>query len=192
MSILGLRGYFRPDGGAGWIDLGVLKDFDPGEEIEEFNFEGARNGLTEIYDTVVISAELNYTFRSENPLDRNLLGLWMGGTPVDDPATGGLDGFSIVQSFNTSTGDLLFVFPNAQAGKMSVLIFHPLASLKRDGQGGTPGEDARSINFSVTVLADEAYTVPAGVNGATPVARYGYMYVVPSANLDAAETLVSA
>jgi hypothetical protein len=184
MAILGIRGYFH--NGTGWIDLGVLENFSIDENIEDFNFQGARTGLTVTYETISISAEITYTFDSLNPLDEDILALWTGSTVTAD--TGG-DGFSSAQTFESTTGRLLLVYENAQESKASMLVHHSSVSIKRNGQVGTPGEEARGLSFQARVLADESGAIPAGAGGGT--AEYGYIWIMPSDELDAALTTAS-
>ena len=182
MAILGIRGYFLPAGdtaASDWIDLGVLENFSIDENIEDFDFRGARTGLAVTYETITISAEITYTFDSMNPLDEDILSLWTGSAVTADVAT---TGFSSAQTFESTTGRLLLVYENAQESKMSMLVHHSSASIKRAGQVGTPGEDAAGLSFQATVLADESGTIPAAAGGGD--AEYGYIWVFPSDELD--------
>ena len=186
LGVLGIRGYFRPTSGD-WIDLGIIKNWEPTDEIEELNIEGARTGLTAVYETLPISAALSYSFDSENPNDEAILELWNGGAFAT-----GVDGDVAPINFESTTGELIWVRQNAQSAKPSQILFHPAASIRRDGSSGTPGEEASGLSFSVTVLADEDYTIPVGVDAAEAAAQYGYLYLVASADLDGALTAVSA
>jgi len=186
LGVLGIRGYFRPTAGAGWVDLGSIKNWEPSDEIEELEISGARSGLTVVYETLPISAALSYGFDSENPNDTDILELWNGGA-----FAAGVDGDVSPISFQNTEGELMWVRENAQSTKPSQILFHPKANIRRDGQGGTPGEEASGLTFTVSVLADESYVIPAAVDAATPAAEYGYLYVVPTASLDAATTAAS-
>lgn len=190
LSVLGARAYFRPEGETDWVDLGIIKDLSPDEEQEVFNFEGARSGLQQIYDTVIISSELSYTFNSDNALDETILALHAG-ADAEDAAVGD-DSFTIVQSFTTANGEFMIVYPNAQANKPSMIVYHPSVSLRRDGQSGEAGTEQRQLGFTAAVTADEEYQVPETVNASEPAAPFGYMWVGPTADLDAAETAISA
>lgn len=183
LAVLGVRGYFRPTGESAWVDLGIVKNWEPQDETEELEFTGARNGLSEVFEVIAISASLRYTFDSENPNDRDILELWNGGA-----MTAGGDGHSAPISFSSTNGELLFVRQNAQPTKPSQLIYHPAASIRRDGQTGTPGEEVSGLSFTATVTAAEDFVIPAGISAGTPAARYGFLYVVPTADLSAAET----
>lgn len=190
LAILGVRAYFRPDGETQWIDMGIIKDLSPDEEQETFNFEGARSGLQQIYDTVIISSELSYSFSSDNALDEVILALHAGAD--SEEAAVGDDAFTVIQSFATNDGELMLVYPNAQANKPSMIVYHPRVSLRRDGQSGEAGTEQRQLGFTATVTASEEYVVPETVNAASPAAPFGYMWVGPTADLDAAETAISA
>lgn len=172
-----------------WIDLGILKDWSPDEDIEEFEFEGARSGLVQVFDKLTIRAELNYTFRSTNVTDNDVQDLHAGAVGATDVAA---NGYVVEVSFNTTRGELLFVRENAQASKDSKLIYHPRATIKRDGESGTPGEEEASLDFTATVLADENFTIPDTIDAGSPAADYGFVWTVPTANLDARETTASA
>lgn len=191
LGVLGIRGYFRPatSGDGKWIDLGIVKNWEPTDETETLDIDGARSGLTQIYESLPISASLGYTFDSENPNDPEILALWNGSAMTADP---GATGHSAPISFDSTTGELMWVRENAQKTKPSQILYHPSASIRRAGQSGTPGEEAAGLSFEATVTADELYKIPAGVNAGEPTASYGYLYVVPTAGLDAATTLVSA
>ncbi len=174
---------------AGWVDLGIIKNWEPTDETEELEIQGARSGLLETYEVLAISASLGYTFDSENPNDDDILALWNGTRMSADP---GATGASSPIAFDSTNGELMWVRQNAQSSKPSQILYHPSATIRRDGQSGTPGEEQSGLSFTATVTSDEAYKVPATVNAATPTARYGYLYRVPTASLSAAETAVSA
>lgn len=188
LGVLGIRGYFRKEGEYDWIDLGIVKNWEPQDETEELEIDGARTGLRVVHEVIPVSASLAYSFDSENPNDEHILGLWQGG----DMTTDGSSGLSAPISFEATSGELMWVRQNSASGKPSVLIYHPSASIRRDGQTGTPGEEAAGLSFQATVTADETYTIPVGVDPGEPSAPYGYLYRVPTSGLDAAETTVSA
>lgn len=189
LGVLGIRGYFRPVGSYDWVDLGIVKNWEPQDETEELEIDGARAGLREVFEVIPISASLGYTFDSENPNDEHILALW-NGAAMD--AAVAASSFASPISFNATEGELLWVRQNSAPLKPSQLIYHPKAAIRRDGQTGTPGEEASGLSFTVTVTADENFTIPAGVLASEPAARYGYFYRVPTAGLSDAETLVSA
>lgn len=188
LGVLGIRGYFRPVGDSLWVDLGIVDSWEQSDEIEELEIDGARSGLREVYEVIPISASLGYTFNSKNPNDPDILALH-GGV---DFASDGNGGLSAPISFGGTNGELLWVRQNAQASKPSQIIYHPGATIRRDGTAGTPGEEAAMLSFSVTVTAVEGFEVPAAVNAATPAARYGYMYNVATEDLDTALGVVGA
>lgn len=172
----------------GWVDMGILADWEPQDETEELEIQGARSGLTETYETLAISASLAYGFTSNNPNDEEILALWNGGAMTEDP---GATGASAPITFDSTSGELMFVRENAQSAKPSQILYHPAASIRRDGQAGTPGEEESGLTFSATVTAKEGFTIPADVDAATPAARYGYLYKVPTSALDDAIDTVS-
>lgn len=174
---------------ASWVDLGIIKNWEPTDETEELEIQGARSGLLETYEVLAISASLGYTFDSENPNDDDILALWNGGEMTDD--SGGT-GASAPFSFNSTSGELMWVRQNAQSSKPSLILYHPSATIRRDGQSGTPGEEQSGLSFTATVTSDENFKVPSGVNSATPTATYGYLYRVPTASLSTATGTVSA
>lgn len=186
LGVLGIRGYFRPTTGSGWVDLGIIKNWEPQDETEELEIEGARAGLTEVYEVLAISASLGYTFDSENPNDAEILALWNGSAMA-----AGVDGDVAPIAFDSTSGELLWVRQNAQSSKPSQILYHPSATIRRDGQSGTPGGEQAGLSFTSTVTADETFVIPVGVDAATPAARYGYFYVVPTADLDSTLTTVS-
>ena len=187
LGVLGIRGYFRPEGETDWVDLGIIKNWEPQDETEELEIEGARSGLTEVYEVLAISASLGYTFDSENANDEDILALWNGGAMAT-----GVDGSVAAISFEGTSGELMWVRENAQSTKPSQILYHPSATIRRDGQAGTPGEEQAGLSFTSTVTADEDYTIPVGIDATEPTASYGYMYIVASGDLDAATTAVSA
>lgn len=191
LGVLGIRGYFRPTGAAEdkWVDLGIIENWEPTDEIEELEIQGARTGLTVTHETLAISASLSYGFDSNNPNDKDILALWNGGAMTADPGT---TGHSAPISFDGTSGELLWVRENAQSAKPSQILYHPAATIRRTGQAGTPGEEAAGLSFTATVTADEQYTIPAEVDAGETSAPYGYLYVVPTASLDTALTTVSA
>lgn len=171
-----------------WTDAGILKDWSPDEDLEEFEFEGARTGLVVVHDKLTIRAELNYTFRSTNVLDTDVQNLHAGAFGAAAVGSG-----TVVEvSFNTTRGELLFVRENAQSGKDSKILYHPRATIKRDGESGTPGEEEASLDFSATVLADENFVIPDTVDAAEPGAQYGYVWTFPTADLDTNDAAASA
>ena len=190
LGVLGIRGYARKTGESTWIDLGIIKNWEPTDETETLDIDGARSGLTQIYESLPISASLGYTFDSENPNDQHILELW--NVAAMAAAVGADMGHVSPLSFQSTTVEMLWVRENAQATKPSQILYHPSASIRRAGQSGTPGEEASGLSFEVTVTADETYTIPAGINAGEPVAQYGYLWVVPTAKLDDATTLASA
>ena len=186
-AVVGVRVYIHD--GTGWIDLGVIKDLTPDEENEEFRFEGARNGISETYGVIPLSFAIAYTLNSENPMDPDIRALHEGSAGAADP---GGDGTSFVKSSQPTEGKMLIVHENAEESKPSEIVYHPLVSVRRNGRSGTPGEEASALGFAVEVLADEEYTVPVGVNAAGPSAPYGYTWIMPTDQLDAALTTASA
>lgn len=172
----------------GWVDMGILADWEPQDETDELEIQGARSGLTETYETLAISASLAYGFTSNNPLDEEILALWNGSAMATDP---GATGASAPFAFDSTSGELMFVRQNAQASKPSQILYHPSASIRRDGQSGTPGEEESGLTFTSTVTAKEGFVIPAAIDAATPEARYGFLYKVPTSGLDAAIDTVS-
>ena len=173
---------------AGWVDMGILADWEPQDETEELEIQGARSGLTETYETLAISASLAYGFTSNNPNDEEILALWNGGAMTADP---GATGASAPLTFDSTSGELLFVRQNAQSSKPSQILYHPSSSIRRDGQAGTPGEEESGLTFTSTVTALEGFTIPAAIDAAGPAARYGFLYKVPTSGLDTAIATVS-
>jgi hypothetical protein len=173
----------------GWVDLGIVKNWEPQDETEELEIEGARAGLTEVYEVLAISASLGYTFDSENPNDDDILALWNGSIMKADP---GATGASSPISFDSTSGEMMWVRQNAQSAKPSQLLYHPSATIRRDGQSGTPGEEQAGLSFTSTVTADENFVIPAAVDADQATARYGYLYRVPTSDLSTAESTVSA
>lgn len=189
LGVLGIRGYFRAEGESEWVDLGIIDNWEPTDEIEELEITGARTGLTVVHEVLPISASLGYTFDSKNPNDDDIAALWSGAAAAADVAT---TGSVTAITFGGISGELLWVRENAQAAKPSQIVYHPSASIRRSGQAGTPGEEATALSFEATVTSDETYTVPAGIVAEEPAAPYGYFYKVPTAGLDTALTAVSA
>lgn len=189
LGVLGIRGYFRPTGETDWVDLGIVENWEPTDETENLDIEGARTGLTVVHESLPISASLSYAFDSKNPNDPEILALWNGAAMAADPGT---TGHSAPISFQGTNGELLWVRENAQSAKPSQILYHPSATIRRAGQAGTPGEEAAALSFEAVVTADEGYTIPSGVDAAEPSAPYGYLYVVATAQLDTALTTVSA
>jgi hypothetical protein len=188
LGVLGIRGYFRVAGTYDWIDLGIVKNWEPQDEIEELEIDGARAGLREVFEVLPIAASLRYSFDSENPNDEDILALWQGGTFTSDGGTG----LSAPITFGGNTGELLWVRQNAQATKPSQILYHPSASVRRDGQTGTPGEEAAGLSFQAVVTADEEYTIPIGIDPNESDARYGFLYVVDTDDIGTALDLIDA
>lgn len=188
INVLGLRGYFRPTGGAGWIDLGLADDgWEITTESEQLDIQGARTGRQLTYESLPISFSVGYTFNSRNATDPYIKGLHVGATLLTD----GDEGYSAPISNNPVNGELMWVRESAWAEKDAELYYHPRATLQGDGVSGTPGAEAAALNFTVTVLADDDFDIPAEINAAEPAAPYGFVYLVPMEDLDAAETAVS-
>jgi hypothetical protein len=188
LGVLGIRGYARPVGQDLWVDLGIVDSWEQSDEIEELEIDGARSGLREVYEVIPISASLGYTFNSKNANDEHILALHNGAAMTTD----GDGGFSAPITFGGTNCELIWVRENAQPAKPSTIIYHPAATIRRDGTAGTPGEEAAMLSFSVTVTSVEGFTVPAAVNPATPAARYGYQHVVPTEDLDTWLGVISA
>ncbi len=155
LAVLGIRATF-----AG-TDMGIIKNWSPSEDITEYRFEGARDGKNVIYKIIVLGGVLTYTFSSDNVLDPAILALYRG------------EGAAANLGLGATDGALTFTLPNADPGFPGLIFSHPLASLRRAGFGGDPGQNASQLNFQATVLYDEGTksfgTLSlTGTTGATP------------------------
>src|SRR5690606_6839277 len=125
-GVLGIRGYFRAVGETSWVDLGIINNWEPTDEIEELEITGARTGLTVVHEVLPISASIGYSFDSGNPNDDDIAALWSGSAGLADvAATGSVSPVA----FGGTSGELLWVRENAQKTKPSQIVYHPSASV---------------------------------------------------------------
>jgi hypothetical protein len=126
------------------IDLGVVKDISPTENVTEYQFSGSYDGQIYVYDEAVTGGDLAFNFVSSMVLDTAVQTLWAGGTAgvlkrgFSEAAVTQLQGISGIPG----KGGLTFTFPQTR--------------IRRNGFPAFTGEAEAQFPFTLKVLFDSA------------------------------------
>lgn len=174
---------------APWHDFGHVRNPAREQELTELDIQSARNGRLATVKKITTAQTLEFTFESISVFDRDTIAWHTGGAVADGVIGSGA--VMAVEEFTGAECEFLFVQENAETNGKVKLAYYPKAQVKGDGEESGDGESEAALNFRVTVLEDEEYTVPATLDANENAAPYGFRYIVPAANRDAALDAIS-
>jgi hypothetical protein len=197
IGLQGLRiyGRLRDAPGSKWVDFGNIENLAANREETENNIQSARNGTRTTVKTLTSELTDTFTFESLDITDKAIVAIHEGADTY--PMVNDAGNFIVIRTPGAKREMELAILEPGAPNTDSRLQYIPRVQVK--GNGGTPsnGTDPARIAFSVTVLTDEAYVVPATVLANTPAAPTGVVVgaeasATPVADLEAVLELLAA
>jgi hypothetical protein len=165
-------------------DFGYVGDFDRTNTLEELEMQAARNGKLVTFKKLTTSSQIDLSFSTQSVFSRFNVAMHTGGF-VGDAVIGGGSAFIAIEAFSGSEVVILIVQESSEDAHNAFVAYYPRATILGSDEEGADGESESKLIYEVTVLEDEAYTIPIGVDAAQTPAPFGFRHAIPEANLTA-------
>ena len=188
VNVLGLLIYFRPNKVGAFVDLGHVQNPQRTIDQQELDIQSARTGRLLTVKKLTTSLSKGLTFESMSSTETSVLELHRGSSAAGSTALGTF----VAEDVTPTEGDLLIVQRNAETGGPIRVEYRPSCQIKGTDEQSGDGESVALLNFEVTVLADENYTIPATLDGNETAAPLGFVGVVAEDDLENVLDIIAA